>query len=189
MAAGFTTIGHSTRPLSEFEAMLGAADVDLVVDVRSFPRSRTNPVYNIDSLPASLEKVHVGYTHAPALGGRRAKQRGIDPNLNGLWREQSFHNYADYALSAQFGSAFEQLVRLGTEHRLAILCSEAVWWRCHRRIITDYLLLRGHAVIHLLHPDRSDPAAPTPGAQRTEDGRVIYPAPELEDAEAVSQSL
>jgi uncharacterized protein (DUF488 family) len=182
MTAGFTTIGHSTRPLSEFEEMLSAAQVNLVVDVRSYPRSRTNPIYNIDCLPDSLKKIHVAYTHAPALGGRRPKQRGIDPNLNGVWREPSFHNYADYALSAQFGAAFRELVLLGTEHRLAIMCSEAVWWKCHRRIITDYLLLNGHEVVHLLVPDGGDPATPTPGAQRTQDSRVIYPTPEANEA-------
>lgn len=177
MAAGFTTIGHSTRSLDEFLGMLGAARVELLVDVRSFPRSRTNPAYNIDSLPDALAAVQMGYRHCPALGGRRPKQAGIDAALNAFWRVQSFHNYADYALGAEFAAAFQNLLRLGRERRLALMCSEAVWWRCHRRIITDYLLLNGQAVDHLMGPGHTDPATPTPGARRSFDGKVVYPRP------------
>lgn len=175
MAAGFTTIGHSTRSLGEFLGMLRAAQVDLLIDVRSFPRSRTNPVYNIDRLPEDLAAMQIGYRHCPALGGRRRKQAGIDEALNASWRVQSFHNYADYALGAEFAVAFQELLRLGGDRRLALMCSEAVWWRCHRRIITDYLLLNGHAVDHLMEPGRTDPATLTPNAQRTPDGKVVYP--------------
>ncbi|OYW87753.1 MAG: DNA repair protein [Sphingobium sp. 32-64-5] len=175
MAAPFTTIGHSNRSLEEFLDMLREAQVGLLVDVRSFPKSRSNPVFNIDRLPANLAKVQIGYRHCPELGGRRPKQSGADERLNALWRVQSFHNYADYALGETFGDALDTLVRLGSERRLALMCSEAVWWRCHRRIIADYLLLNGHAVDHLMGPGRVEPAKPTPGAQRTEPGKVIYP--------------
>jgi uncharacterized protein (DUF488 family) len=175
MAAQFTTIGHSNRGLDEFVGMLREIRVDLLIDVRSFPRSRSNPVFNIDELPADLAKVQIGYRHCPALGGRRSKQPAIDPDLNAMWRVQSFHNYADYALSAEFAAAFAELVRLGRKQRLALMCSEAVWWRCHRRIITDYLLMNGHAVDHLMGPGRTDHAEPTPGAQNTQLGKVIYP--------------
>lgn len=177
MAAGFTTIGHSTRSLDEFLGMLCAAEVDLLVDVRAFPRSRRNPDFNIDHLPAVLARAGIGYRHCPALGGRRARVLGVDAGQNALWRVASFHNYADYALGAQFARAFAELVRLGAEHRLALMCAEAVWWRCHRRIITDYLLLNGHAVEHLMAPGQTEQAAPTPGAQRTDEGKVIYPLP------------
>lgn len=173
--ASFTTIGHSNRDLDEFLDMLRGAQVGLLVDVRSFPKSRTNPVFNTDTLPGDLARIQIGYLHSPALGGRRPKQPGVDEHLNAMWRVQSFHNYADYALGDEFGSAFERLIQLGSERRLALMCSEAVWWRCHRRIITDYLLLNGHDVDHLMAPGRTDCAKPTPGAERTELGKVLYP--------------
>lgn len=176
MATGFTTIGHSRRGLDEFLGMLREARVEVLVDVRSFPRSRTNPVYNIDRLPADLEPVQIGYRHMPDLGGRRSRQAGVEDEVNALWRVRSFHNYADYALGETFGAAFEELVRLGGERRVALMCAEAVWWRCHRRIITDYLLLDGHAVEHLMGPGQTAAAKPTPGAVRTPAGKVVYPA-------------
>ena len=176
MAVRFSTIGHSTRGLDEFLSMLRAAQVELLVDVRSFPRSRTNPVFNIDQLPADLEAVQIGYRHCPALGGRRPKQAGVNEALNAFWWVQAFHNYADYALGPEFTAAFEKLLRLGHERRLALMCSEAVWWRCHRRIITDYLLLNGHAVDHLMGPAHTEHATPTPSARQTDDGKIVYSA-------------
>lgn len=177
MVAQFTTIGHSTRSLDELIDMLREAQIKLLVDVRSFPRSRTNPVFNVDRLPADLAEVQIAYQHCPSLGGRRRKQPEIDEDLNAMWRVQSFHNYADYALSDEFAGAFNELLCLGRDQRVAIMCSEAVWWRCHRRIITDYLLLNGHAVDHLMALGDIEQAKPTPGAQITEQGKVIYPAP------------
>lgn len=159
MVAQFTTIGHSNRSLAEFLTMLRDAQVEILIDVRSFPRSRTNPVFNIDHLPDDLAHVQIGYRHCPALGGRRRKQTGIDENLNAMWRVQSFHNYADYALGDEFAAAFDELVKVGEDRRLALMCSEAVWWRCHRRIITDYLLLNGHRVDHLMAIGHTDHAA------------------------------
>ena len=175
MDAHFVTIGHSTRPLDEFLGMLRGARVAMVIDVRTFPRSRTNPAYNIDSLPEELARVQIGYRHWPAFGGRRPRQPGIDESVNALWRVRSFHNYADYALGREFAEAFEDLVALGRDQRLALMCSEAVWWRCHRRIIADYLLLNGHAVDHAMTPGRLEKASPTPGAEVTSEGRVVYP--------------
>lgn len=176
MATGFTTIGHSNRSLDDFLEMLREARVDLLVDVRSFPRSRSNPVFNIDRLPADLALVQIGYRHMPALGGRRPKQQGVDERLNALWRVQSFHNYADYALSAEFGAAFEELVSLGHERRVALMCSEAVWWRCHRRIIADYLLFNEEEVAHLMSLGKTAKAMPTRGARQLNSSNVIYPA-------------
>src|SRR5690606_31467106 len=150
--------------------------VELLVDVRSFPRSRTNPVFNIDTFPARLQELQIGYHHCLALGGRRARQQDVDPELNAGWRVQSFHNYADYALGDAFGAAFASLVEAGSERRLALMCSEAVWWRCHRRIITDYLLLNGHEVDHLMGLGLTEAARPIPFARRTDAGKVIYPA-------------
>lgn len=175
MVARFATVGHSNRGLDEFLGMLRAAQVELLVDVRSFPRSRNNPVYNIDRLPDELARIQIGYRHCPALGGRRPRQLGVDEKLNALWRVQSFHNYADYALGEEFAAAFDELVRLGRDRRLALMCSEAVWWRCHRRIIADYLLLNGHDVDHLMAPGQIAHATPTPGARGTAEGKVVYP--------------
>jgi len=155
--------------------MLRDARVSLLVDVRSFPRSRSNPDFNIESLPKELENVQIGYRHCPALGGRRGKQAGVDARINALWRVQSFHNYADYAMGDVFAAAFRQLIALGEEGRVALMCSEAVWWRCHRRIIADYLLADGHEVDHLMAPGRDEPARLTPGAVTTPDGKVTYP--------------
>lgn len=176
MVRGFSTIGHSTRPLDELLDMLRGARVQLVVDVRAFPRSRTNPVFNIDSFPARLEAVQIGYCHSAALGGRRSKQADVDPVLNAGWRVRSFHNYADYALGDEFATALAKLMELGQTRHVALMCSEAVWWRCHRRIITDYILFNDHAVTHLMGPGQTDTAEPTPFARKTENGKVVYPA-------------
>lgn len=153
---------------------LRATEVGLVVDVRSFPRSRSNPDYNIETLPGRLAEYQIGYRHMPALGGRRKLQPKVPDELNAQWRNRSFHNYADYALSPEFGAALEELVELARSRRLAIMCSEAVWWRCHRRIIADYLLLEGHAVVHLMGNGREEPAGVTRGAERKPDGKVVY---------------
>lgn len=179
MSASFVTIGHSSRDLDTFLGMLRAAQVDLLIDVRAFPRSRANPVFNIERLPDALAPYQIGYQHWPELGGRRHVQSGIDAGTNALWRVQSFHNYADYALSDIFTAALGRLEQLGQAQRLALMCSEAVWWRCHRRIITDYLLLRGHAVDHLMGPGQVDAARPTSGAKKTPLGTIVYPASQL----------
>jgi uncharacterized protein (DUF488 family) len=175
MTARFVTIGHSNRPLDEFLDMLRAARIEMLIDVRKFPRSRTNPAYNIDSLPENLAHLQIGYRHWPAFGGRRSRLPGVDQSINALWRVQSFHNYADYALGREFAAAFEELVALSHAQRLALMCSEAVWWRCHRRIIADYLLLNGHAVSHAMTPGRLEEGVPTPGAERIAEGKVVYP--------------
>lgn len=181
MSTGFTTIGHSKRGLEEFLEMLRQARVELLVDVRSFPRSRNNPIFNIDRLPDDLALIQIAYRHFPELGGRRPKQLEVDPALNGLWRVQSFHNYADYALGPAFGDAFNTLIELGREQRVALMCSEAVWWRCHRRIITDYLLFRGETVAHLMAIGKTVSATPTPGARPLKPHHVIYPGRALEN--------
>ncbi len=178
MAAGFATIGHSSRSVAEVVAMLRAARIGLLVDVRAFPRSRGNPGFNLDSFPADLAQAGIGYLHRPALGGRRPRQP-VPPEVNALWRVQGFHNYADYALGPQFHAALAELLALGARQRLALMCSEAVWWRCHRRIIADYLLAAGHAVTHLMAPGQSEPARLTQGAVPGAEGCITYPAPGL----------
>ena len=151
-----------------------------MVDVRTVPRSRTNPQYNFDVLPDSLAEWQVSYRRIAELGGLRGRSQSVPPEVNGYWENRSFHNYADYALSDEFEGGLEQLMTLAADRPTAIMCAEAVWWRCHRRIIADYLLLRGRDVIHLMGEGRSEPAKMTSGAQER-DGRLVYPAPQPAD--------
>ena len=145
------------------------------MDVRTVPRSRTNPQYNEDALPANLEPFQVGYRRVKALGGLRGRSKSVPPEVNGWWTNQSFHNYADHALSDAFGDGLVDLLELADERRTAIMCSEAVWWRCHRRIIADYALARGRAVFHLMGPGKIETATMTPAA-RPDGDRLVYPA-------------
>jgi uncharacterized protein (DUF488 family) len=172
----FFTIGHSTRTLEEFAALLQEAGADLVVDVRTIPRSRTNPQFNADTLPEALREGQIGYEHIKELGGLRGRQRASDPSPNGYWRVVSFRNFADYALTPAFATGLARLRELGETHRPAIMCAEAVWWRCHRRIIADYLIAAGEDVRHILGPGHIEPATLTPGAQVREDRTIVYPA-------------
>ena len=134
------TIGHSTRTLDEFIALLKAHAVTLVVDVRTIPRSRHNPQFNEDSLPDSLKKAGMGYVHMPGLGGlRHAKHNSV----NAGWRNASFRGYADYMQTPEFEKQIEELIQLAKEHRIALMCAEAVPWRCHRSLIGDALTVRG----------------------------------------------
>jgi uncharacterized protein (DUF488 family) len=150
-----------------------------VIDVRTVPRSRTNPQYNFDVIADELRPWQIGYGQIPELGGLRGRSKTVPPEINGYWENQSFHNYADYALSDEFERGLEQLMSTAAVQRTAIMCAEAVWWRCHRRIIADYLLLRGRSVIHMMGEGRSDPARITPAARERE-GRLVYPAPDGE---------
>ena len=149
----------------------------LLVDVRTVPRSRTNPQYNADVLGDELAPWQIGYQRIAGLGGLRGRAREVPPEVNGYWENQSFHNYADYALSHAFGLALDELITLAADKPTAIMCSEAVWWRCHRRVIADYLLARGIPVLHLMGSNRIEPARITSAAQQR-DGRLVYPAPE-----------
>jgi uncharacterized protein (DUF488 family) len=171
------TIGHSTRNLAEFVALLRQVDVTLLVDVRSIPRSRAMPQFNADTLPASLAADGIGYRHLPALGGRRHHRKSDPPSPNTYWRIPAFRNYADYAETGEFRAGLDALSALAREHRCAIMCAEAVWWRCHRRIIADYLLFGGAHVEHILGPGQIAPASLTPGARVMADGTVRYPGP------------
>lgn len=170
------TIGHSNRDAETVIAMLKAAGVDILADVRAFPRSRSNPAFNIDTFPALLDEHDIAYRHFEKLGGRRKRQEGVESALNGYWRVQSFHNYADYALSNEFKSAIADIESLADDCRVALMCSEAVWWRCHRRIIADHLMARGHEVIHLMAPERREGAEMTEGAIIRQSDEVVYPS-------------
>ena len=169
------TIGHSTRSIAEFVDVLRDGRVELVVDVRSIPKSRTNPHYNLETLGDELAPFQVGHCRIPELGGLRGREKDVPAEVNGLWRNRSFHNYADYALSGRFADGLAELMRVSAERRTAIMCAEAVWWRCHRRIIADYLLLAGREVFHLMGSGKVDPAKMTPGATAA-DGKLTYPA-------------
>lgn len=172
----FFTIGHSTRPLDTFVGLLMEARVTRIVDVRTIARSRTNPQYNSETLPASLDAFGIGYEHIAALGGLRGHQRDVPENVNGFWENRSFHNYADYAMGESFHTGFSRLRDLGHGERCAIMCAEALWWRCHRRIIADYLIAAGEEVFHILGSGQIKPAAMTPAARPGESVTLVYPA-------------
>ena len=140
------------------------------------PRSRTNPQFNTDTLPSPLADAGIGYEHLAALGGLRGKTPSLAPATNGYWTNASFHNYADYALSERFRAGFAHLLELGHAQRCAVMCAEAVWWRCHRRIVADHLLAHGETVFHIMGEGRLEPARLTPGAVIRDDATVVYPA-------------
>jgi uncharacterized protein (DUF488 family) len=181
MTNTYFTIGHGTRLLSEFIDLLRESAVDLVVDVRSMPRSRTNPQFNQETLSRALAPSQIGYEHIAELGGLRGRARLAQPSPNGLWRVRSFQNYADYALTEPFATGFTRLRDLGTRHRCAIMCAETVWWRCHRRLIADDLLAAGDSVFHILGKSHVDAAQLTPGAVVRDDRKVVYPVPSSAD--------
>lgn len=172
----FLTVGHTTHPLEEFIQMLHSVQVELVVDVRRLPGSNRYPQFNQDALAVSLPEQSIAYRRAEALGGRRGRDPTVPPEVNGFWQNRSFHHYADYALSDPFHVALEELIEWGAQQRAVVMCSEAVWWRCHRRIISDHLLARGHEVLHLMGVGKTVPAELTAGAVvAPDDGHVTYP--------------
>lgn len=171
----FYTVGHSTRSVEELVALLRVPGVELLVDVRTVPRSRTNPQFNADVLPDALATYGIGYRHLGSLGGLRSRRRDGVPSPNDWWQNASFRNYADYTATREFREGFAELRELGHEHTACIMCAEAVWWRCHRRIIADYLLASGEEVFHLVQPGKIEPARMTPGAVQQADGTLIYP--------------
>jgi len=176
MSVPFFTIGHSDRSLAEFIALLRHSAIQTVVDVRRLPGSNRHPQFNQDDLAAGLAEAEIGYSWAQGLTGRRPKSRTVPPEVNAWWENQSFHNYADHALSDEFRDALADLRAQGRDRLLAVMCSEAVWWRCHRRIIADYLLAAGEEVVHIMGGDRVEPAELSAGAEVRPDLRITYPA-------------
>jgi len=170
------TIGHSRRSAEELGALLREADIDLLVDVRRFPRSRTNPQFNDEALAPFLKSRGILYRHLPSLGGRRGGNSKA-PSENTLWREAAFRAYADYAEGPEFRAGFEELLNLARHHRVAIMCAEAVWWRCHRRIIADYLIAASVEVRHILDHGKVESANLTEGARFVGGGRLSYRDP------------
>jgi uncharacterized protein (DUF488 family) len=169
------TIGHSTRTLEAFIELLQAHHVELLVDVRTIPRSRRNPQFNLETLPAALGKAHIGYRHMKELGGLRHPRRD-SPNT--AWRNDSFRGYADYMLEPEFAAALDRLIELAAEKRTAVMCAEAVPWRCHRSMIADALLALGIPVEHILSTNPAEPHHLTDFA-RIEGKRVTYPGEPL----------
>lgn len=176
MKVPFFTIGHSTRSLDQFVELLKGAQVRLLADIRTVPRSRTNPQFNKETLPGALAGSDISHEHMAALGGLRGKSRTVAQDVNAYWTNESFHNYADYALSEEFHAGLSRLLEQGSRQRCAIMCSEALWWRCHRRIVADYLLACHQEVFHIMGQGRLEEAKLTPGAVIRSDATVVYPA-------------
>ena len=146
------TVGHSNRRLEDFLSLLQEHNATLLVDVRRFPRSRSNPQFNGDRLPMAIGNIGIAYVHLPGLGGRR-RRRPDSPNLG--WNNASFQGYADYMQSPEFEAALQELIEIARGQRAVLLCAEALPWRCHRSLIADALVVRGMAVKHILGPSRN----------------------------------
>lgn len=168
------TIGHSTRSVAELIEILQASAVTRVVDIRRIPRSRANPQFDVGVLPETLAGAGLEYVHLAALGGLRAN--GDDEDANAGWIRRPFRNYADYAQTAAFKEGLRDLLEMAARQTCAILCAEAVWWRCHRRIVTDHALAHGVPVIHLFSRTKQVPASLTPFALVDDRAGVSYPA-------------
>jgi uncharacterized protein (DUF488 family) len=167
------TIGHSTRTFERFVEILLANGVSHVVDVRRFPHSLRHPQFDQASLPEELRKRGgIGYSHLPGLGGRR-RPRSDSPNAG--WRNPYFRGYADHMATAEFGEDFERLLALCERERVCLMCSEAVWWRCHRRMIADALVVRGIALEHILGERQQKAHTLTPWAQVVGGAELVYP--------------
>ena len=166
------TVGHSTRSAGDFVALLTSHDVRQLVDVRTIPRSRHNPQFNSDALARTLGEAAIRYTHMPSLGGLR---RTTPQSLNLGWRNESFRGYADYMQTKAFAEAIEQLIALASSASTAIMCAEAVPWRCHRSLIADALVVRGIEALEIASTTRTTPHALTSFA-RVDGVDLTYPA-------------
>ncbi|WP_256645427.1 DUF488 family protein [Thermomonas paludicola] len=158
------TIGHSTRPLAQFLGLLQAAAIDCVVDVRRLPGSRAYPQYNADALQHSLADAGIDYRHSAGLAGRRRASEVPLRATTTFWSNPGFARYAAYATTQEFRDGLHALEQRAARQACAVMCAEAVWWRCHRRIIADHLLADGFRVMHILGPGKIEPATLTKGA-------------------------
>jgi uncharacterized protein (DUF488 family) len=166
------TVGHSTRSFEELVDMLRAHGVERLVDVRTIPRSRRNPQFNRETLATALRNRRIAYRHMQDLGGLRRPQRD---SVNAGWRNASFRGYADYMQTEGFGKALERLVELSADRTTAVMCAEAVPWRCHRSLIADALIVRGHEVRDIMSATNAKPHTLNPMA-RVKGLQVTYPA-------------
>jgi uncharacterized protein (DUF488 family) len=165
------TIGHSTRPIEEFLDLLTAHEVEQVVDVRTIPKSRRNPQFNSEDLRRALRRRHIRYVHLPEIGGLRHPRQD---SINTGWRNASFRGYADYMQTLEFESGLKELTDLSSKHRTAIMCAEAVPWRCHRSLVADALNVHGVPVVEILSESNYRSHQLTPFA-RVEGVRITYP--------------
>ena len=179
------TVGHSTRTIEEFVHLLNAHSIQRVIDVRSIPRSRHNPQFNRDQLPAALQRFGITYSHMPGLGGRRHARRD-SPNTG--WRNLSFRGYADYMETPAFTESLNRCIALAHDDRVALMCAEAVPWRCHRSLIADALLARGIEVRELVSAMQARPYSLTSGA-RISGARVTYPLSGFETDQVTSTRM
>lgn len=167
------TIGHSNRSIDELLSLLAGAKIELLADVRRYPGSRTHPHFNREALEQSLREQEIDYRHLEDLGGRRSTRLADSPNT--AWRVDSFNRYADYMTTAQFANGLDELMELAENRRTAIMCSEAVPWRCHRRLIADAMIVRGWSVYDIMGSGPAKPHAMTEFA-RWREGQLSYPA-------------
>jgi uncharacterized protein (DUF488 family) len=172
------TVGHSTRSAEELVELLHAHGIRTLVDIRTVPRSRTNPQFNQDALPRTLAREDVRYVHLPRLGGLRRARRD---SPNSAWRNASFRGYADYMQTDEFARGLEELRELTSDGPLALMCAEAVRWRCHRSLVADALYARGVEVLHITSRTRAEPHQLTPFAV-LHGRQVLYPGPLEEEA-------
>ncbi len=164
------TVGHSNRPIADFIALLRSFDIEAIADVRRFPGSRRWPQFGTPALGEALDAHGIAYRWIPALGGRR---KGQPDSINVAWRNPSFRAYADYLATEEFAVGLDELAALACGLRTAIMCSEALWWRCHRSLIADVLTVAGFVVFHITAPGRSTPH-PMTGPARIVGGRLTY---------------
>ncbi len=172
------TFGHWTCPPEVVLETLTSVDIEVVADVRKMPGSRRSPQFDADAMPSWLDEADIGYTHLAVLGGRRPRQKEIDPSLNAGWQNASFKNYADYTLTPEFEAGLKHLTDLARQSRVAIMCGEPMPWRCHRLLLANSLTARGWEVTHLINGSKPRPhelgqwgAAPVRGPG----GTLVYP--------------
>ena len=168
------TVGHSTRTLESFIDLLKENSVKKVVDIRTIPRSRHNPQFNRETLPDHLKASKIGYVHVAGLGGLR---HTCQDSLNIGWRNSSFRGFADYMQTEEIGKSLEKLIQLADRQQVALMCAEAVPWRCHRSLVADALKLRGINVEHIMNSKKRQPHEITPWA-RVDGTQITYPPPE-----------
>ncbi|HYL35241.1 MAG TPA: DUF488 domain-containing protein [Bryobacteraceae bacterium] len=166
-----STIGHSTHGIEEFIELLKEHQITQLIDVRTIPRSRHNPQFNREKLPYSLQAAGIAYRHMPGLGGLRRAQAD---SINTGWRNASFRGFADYMQTPEFRNSLQELIDLAAGQPTAVMCAEAVPWRCHRSLIADALVARGIPVLEILSATQARPHAMTPFA-RVDGAEVTYP--------------
>lgn len=168
------TVGHSNRNLADFLGLLRLHAIGGLADVRRFPASRRYPHFNQQPLAAALAEADIEYVHLPELGGRRPS---LPDSPNTAWRNAAFRGYADYMMTGPFRAGIDRLLELAARRRTAIMCAEALWWQCHRSLISDHLKADGHRVIHILSSGKTQ-EHPFTSAARISEGRLSYRAPE-----------